>query len=282
MRKNQSPITDTSRNRWQVPAVLGIIGLLGIAFLSVVLLQTWDWTQKNIEQTSDNQARLAVEFGSAIRHYVAQHVRPEMEKRVEPGEFIPETMSTSFVARSVFNRVHEKFPDYLLRFPSTNPRNPANTAHEPEKAIVRYFEENPQADSWSGTIELDGQRHFVRALPRRFETGCLRCHGRPEEAPASIVQRYGDQAGFGRSVGQVSIDLAGIPVDTALAAAKADVHRHMRGAVGLFVAFLAAIAAVVLIHTRQRARYEETVRQSEQQHRLLIDKIGRASCWERV
>ena len=281
--------TAARSRRWQLPAMLGTLGLLSAVFLAFVLLQTRSWTQKQIEQTSDQQALLAVEFDSAIRSYIAQHVRPEMEKRVAPDEFFPETMSTSFVARSVFESIHKKFPDYLLRFPSTHPRNPVNAATASERSIIRYFEEHPSADSWSGTLDIDGHRYFGRALPRRFETDCLRCHGRPEDAPASIVQQYGDRAGFGRSVGQVSIDLVGIPVDTVLDAAKADVHRHMLGAIGLCSVFLIGIAGVVFFDFRQRRQTEVILRESElrlnkvvsaaQDAIVMMDTRGRIAMW---
>ena len=254
-------------------ALLTTLGLLGVAFLSLVLWQTWRWTQKHIERTADQQAWLAVQFDDALRKYIAQHVRPEMEKRVNAGEFVPEAMSTSFVARSVFDGVREQFPNYLLRFPSTNPRNPANAATESEKAVIQYFAAHPEAGSWTGALEHGGRKYYARALPRRFEAGCLRCHGRPEDAPASLVERYGPRAGFGRSVGEVSIDLAGIPVDDTLAAAWADVRRHMLVAGGLCGAFLVVIGTVIYLDTRRRKLTEEALRESELRFRGLFDQL---------
>ena len=98
------------------------------------------------------------------------------------------------------------YPDAVLRFPSVNPRNPVNQATPAEESLIRYFEQNPKAEAWSGTMEFfeQGEKYFVCAVPRRFESGCLQCHGRPEDAPASLRERYGPVAGFGRSVGEVS------------------------------------------------------------------------------
>ncbi|MBN2511685.1 MAG: PAS domain S-box protein, partial [Sedimentisphaerales bacterium] len=255
---SSSNITAHQRQR-QMTAMLVMLGLLGIAFLSLVLLQTRHWTNQHIEEMSDQQARLGVAFDTSIRDYIGQVVRPEMEKRVGPDEFIAEAMSTSFVARSVFDSVREEFPQYLLRFPSTNPRNPANMATEQEAEIIRYFQNNPHAQLWSGALIHEGKTYHVRALPRRFESSCLRCHGQPDEAPASMVSRYGNTAGFGRTVGDVSIDLVGIPLDTAKTAAQANIRRQMAGAVGLCGVFLGLIGLIVYLDIKRGKEAEQSL-----------------------
>ncbi len=285
-RPRESEATDTSATPSLSPHTNTrlLIGLAtaGIAFLGLVLLQTWCWTRNHIDETADSQARLAVEFDNALRSYVGKHIRPEMEKRVEPNQFIPEAMSTSFVARSVFQKVREAFPEYILRFPSTNPRNPANKATPSEEQIIRYFQDHPKAESWSGTLTLEGESYFARAVPRRFETDCLRCHGRPEDAPASLLKRYGTTAGFGRSVGDVSADLAAIPVNKAYAIARTQIWRHLLLAFVVCLAFLSTIVFLIRRDTRQRQRSEQVLRQSksalEKSNRQLqgtLDEVNR-------
>ncbi len=257
---SQSSSSDiTKRRQQQMTAMLAMLALLGIAFLGIVLLQTRHWTNQHIEEMSDQQARLGAAFDTSIRKYIGQHVRPEMEKRVGSDEFIAEAMSTSFVARSVFDSVRKEFPEYLLRFPSTNPRNPANIATEQEAEIIRYFRDNPKAELWSGTLIHEGKTYHVRALPRRFESSCLRCHGQPSEAPASMVSRYGDTAGFGRTVGEVSIDLVGIPLDTAKIAAQANIRRQMAGAVGVCALFLGLIGLIVYLDIKRSKDAEHSL-----------------------
>jgi hypothetical protein len=51
-----------------------------------------------------------------------------MEKMLGPDGFMPEAMSTSYVSRSIFEEVRKKFPEYIIRFASDNPRNPVNQA----------------------------------------------------------------------------------------------------------------------------------------------------------
>jgi len=260
---SSSDIIAKQRQR-QMTAMLVMLGLLGIAFLSLVLLQTKHWTNQHIEEMAAQQARLGAVFDTAIRHYIGQYVRPELEQRIGPDEFIVEAMSTSFVARSVFDSVRKEFPEYLLRFPSTNPRNPANRATEQEADIIRYFQNNPKATLWTGTLIHEGQTYYVRALPRRFEQSCLRCHGQPSEAPASMVSRYGNTAGFGRTIGDVSIDLVGIPLDSVKRAAQADGRRQMAGALGLCGVFLGLIACIVYLD----------IKRSKDAEQMLEKRIG--------
>lgn len=256
------------------------MGILAVIFLAVVLLQTWCWTCRHIDDTAGRQAHLAVEFGKSLRNYVGKYVRPEMEKRVHPGEFIPEAMSTSFVARSVLDDVRQAFPDTILRFAARYPRNPANQATPAEESLIQYFEEHPDDGVWSGTMEFveGGAKYFVCAIPRRFEAGCLKCHGQPADAPAALLARYGTGAGFGRSVGDVSVDLAAIPVSASYAAARAQVTRHMLIALGLCLLFLAGIAFLIGADARRRRSAEKAVEQERNFLRLVINTIPGFVC----
>ena len=75
-----------------------------------------------------------------------------MEKRVPKDEFVVEAMSTSYVARQVFEKVRKKFPDYVIKFSSDNPRNPVNKAGPEEARVLQYFRDNPR--------RLDGRGGF--------------------------------------------------------------------------------------------------------------------------
>lgn len=53
----------------------------------------------------DRQTALALAFDLAIRDYVAEEIRPAIKQRSAPDEFIPDTMSTCFVARRIFDKL---------------------------------------------------------------------------------------------------------------------------------------------------------------------------------
>lgn len=191
-----------------------VVGVFTLLFAGCGLLRTWYSIRKHIQDLTASQAELALHFDVAIRRYVGDKIRPLMEQRVEKDEFIPEAMSTSFVARSVFDEVRKKAPHYVLKFSSDNPRNPANAAGAEEVKILQYFRDNPTATKWVGQVQMNGKNYLVHCIPRRMDESCLRCHGRPEDAPASLTARYGSKAGFHRTVGDViALDTIGIPLD---------------------------------------------------------------------
>lgn len=104
------------------------IGITTIFFSVFLLYQTYSLTNRRVREVVEQQASMALNFDLAIRKYIGQKVRPIMYELVGEDVFIPETMSTSYAARTIFDDVRNEFPDYILKFSSDNPRNPANQA----------------------------------------------------------------------------------------------------------------------------------------------------------
>ncbi len=201
--------------------------VLAAAFLALDVYQEYSARHEIMTELIDRQAAMALAFDLAIRGYVGEEIRPAMEQRTAPGEFIPETMSTSFVARSIFEKVRQDFPDYTIKFSSDDPRNPSNQAGANELRMIQYFNDHPEVKRWSGEIELDGRVHLAHFNARRMKESCLRCHGNPEDAPASLVERYGPTAGFHRPVGEViALDAVAIPMDKPRAAFMASMFNE--------------------------------------------------------
>ncbi len=156
---------------------------------------------------------MALKFDLAIRKYISQNVRPVMYKLVGKEDFMPETMSTSYVARSIFEDVRNELPDYILKFSSDNPRNPANQAGPEELTIIDYLNKNPNIKKWDSIISINGIQYMAKFNARRMKKECLRCHGDPKDAPASLLKRYGSIAGFHRPIGDIiGLDTVAIPM----------------------------------------------------------------------
>jgi PAS domain S-box-containing protein len=203
------------------------VAALMVLFVAVDLHRSHADRRRQVTRLLDRQAALAMEFDLAIRGYVGDTIRPIVADRSAPDEFIPEAMSTSYVARSMFERVREEFPEYLIRFSSDDPRNPANRAGPDELRMIEYFTAHPEVDRWSGTITLDGTEYYAHFRPRRMQAGCLQCHGRPEDAPAALLERYGAVAGFHRPLGSVmALDTIAVPTAQDWAAMAADIQRR--------------------------------------------------------
>ncbi len=203
------------------------VGVIVVFVLGLVLLSAYASARRQAEDLHYQMTSLALHFDLAIREYVQESIRPLMEDYVGPDEFIPESMSTTFVARSVFEKVRTRFPDYIIKFSSDNPRNPANQATSSELDMIRYFNEHPDISRWSGPIRLDGREYYAQFAARRMEESCLHCHGRPEDAPAALRARYGDVAAFHLPLGQtIAMDTVAIPTDRIHAVMMANVIRQ--------------------------------------------------------
>jgi hypothetical protein len=131
------------QRRWDVSSIgikfSGLVGMFAILFAALVVCQTWYATKQNLMRLTENQAELALAFDVAVREYAAESIRPEMAKRIPPDEFVVEAMSTSYIARSVFEKVNRSFSDYVIKFSSENPRNVNNVADQGEAAILAFF-----------------------------------------------------------------------------------------------------------------------------------------------
>ena len=190
------------------------IGLIVLIFSTIFLHRTYILVTSNIENFTKQQLSLSLNFDLAIREYVAEKVRPITLSLVPEGKFMPETMSTSFVARNIFEKVRKTFPDYIIKFSSDNPRNPVNKAGSEELNMIKYFNDNPGEKIWTGEITMGGKQYFANFSAMRMEKPCLRCHGDPADAPVELIERYGSTASFHLPLGKiVGLDTIAIPSD---------------------------------------------------------------------
>jgi signal transduction histidine kinase/HAMP domain-containing protein/ActR/RegA family two-component response regulator len=119
-------------------------------------------------------------------------------------------------------------------------------------------------DRWAGTINLEGEAYLAHFNARRMKASCLRCHGRPEDAPASLVQRYGSVAGFHRPVGEViALDTIAIPLGQSQGVVRlqtlADASIVLAGVAVLFALVLVAFRLVVSGRLAAMTRHFERI-----------------------
>ena len=181
--------------------LLGSIGIITIVFLAFISYSFYELTNRQIYDVIEQQASMALKFDLAIRSYVGKYIRPALYERIDDDEFILEAMSTSYVARSIFETVREDFPEYIIKFSADSPRNPINQAGPEEIEIINYFDQNPDIDQWKGAITLNNKRYMAIFIASRMTPYCIHCHGEPTDAPASMIERYGPVAGSHKELG---------------------------------------------------------------------------------
>lgn len=231
------------------------IGSATLFFSLFLVYEIFSITQKQVRQIVLQQASMALEFDLAIRKYVANEIRPIMYELAGEGRFMPETMSSSYIARAVFEEVRSKFPDYILKFSSDDPRNPANLAGAEELELIADFNRKPDMARWQGEISIDGKNYIGLFSAGRMEIDCLYCHGDPKDAPVDMVRKYGAEAGFHRPLGEIiGLDTVAIPVSRV----SEMFWRGVQGKsfvtfISLFL-FLAAIVVIIRLLVLDRVR----------------------------
>ncbi len=78
-------------------------------------------------------------------------------------------------------------------------RQAANKPDSFESMAISSFK-NQQSLTFMDAFEGNTYRY---ARPILVKQGCLKCHGRPEDAPPAVIEKYGDSKAFGYKVGDV-------------------------------------------------------------------------------
>jgi signal transduction histidine kinase len=161
----------------------------------------------------------------ATGDYVREILRPAITSALErlnaKDEFVIEAMSTTHISHQIMERFNKKLSGYVFKRVSDNPMNPKNRADFFHLEMLSYFRQNKDETSWNGIVDLEGKKYLFLIRPVIMETGCLRCHGKPDDAPKELVKRYGTSGGFGWEMGSVvGLNSVSAPMDIAFAEIK--------------------------------------------------------------
>jgi signal transduction histidine kinase len=167
-----------------------------------------------LEAEVRDKARLVFMHVDSVQHYVRDILRPVMYDRV-PESFILQAMSSSYISRKIMDPVNSSGHGTLYRRVSINARNSDFEANAIERELIDLFRSRKgegQDELWQGYKMLDGEKYYVMARPVRFVEECMYCHGKVEDAPAELLEKYGD-SGFGKERGAIGgVDFVGTSV----------------------------------------------------------------------
>lgn len=214
--RRQGPgITPHLRQRFFFWSTLILIG--GGLVLSG--LNYWN-TRRLLMADALQRSEVILAEAEAIRAYVKDELRPKIMELHGRDKFIVEAMSTTYVSTRIMERFSRAMPDYLYRRASLNPHNPRHLADPYEEEMLEWFEEDTSRTFWQGIVHRKDGAFFVSMIPDYFTPSCIRCHGRVEDAPPELVEKYGDQGGFRFAAGDLAgIDSVAVPVSESLRAA---------------------------------------------------------------
>ncbi|MDP2833527.1 MAG: EAL domain-containing protein [Pseudomonadota bacterium] len=219
---------------------------IGVALLAALAVMAWfgyQHTQRSVEGA-------LLEEGRSL-HGVLMAVRRTYQRQYLASGLDLDSRAVGFLPAHAMSRIAHDFQAFDrrgVRFNnvSDRARNPANQADALEMAAIRHFRANPQARERLATYaDVQGRRYYHYTTPIWTEPYCLKCHGNPEDAPATIRQNY--KLAYGYKVG----DLRGI-LSAKLPAAETEARIlglwWQEQAIHLAVVALALVLAGGLMH----------------------------------
>ncbi|MBJ6801996.1 Tll0287-like domain-containing protein [Geomonas propionica] len=204
---------------------LYVVSFVIVAVAVVVTVNYHQRKQALAEATE--KARLILDHNLAIHSYFSNQLKPHVfdlsERYRTPGHFDPVWMSSTYAVREIYayNKALSG-SDYYYKECAVNARSPKNEADPFERSFIGELKRDSSLNGRSEIREIDGKPYFV--VMRRgesMEKSCLRCHTKPEAAPAELVRQYGETRSFNRQdrelVSAISIR---IPLQQAYASAN--------------------------------------------------------------
>ncbi|NES99958.1 MAG: DUF3365 domain-containing protein [Sphaerospermopsis sp. SIO1G2] len=190
--KTQIPL----KLKFTIALIISLIIVMSIGVFSLYRIQETTFEEKVI-----NRSELVLSFGEASRKYIINELSPAVEKHTD--RMIFEAQSNAFATRKIFEIFNQEIPEYIYRQPALNPMNYANKADQLETKVIEFFQKNPNINKTTGYKKRGQEKIFYVARPIKMETSCLQCHGKPENAPPEIIEKYGSVNGFNWNVGDI-------------------------------------------------------------------------------
>jgi len=217
--------------------LLGIL-ILGLSVIAIVMGFILKIETQN-QITS--QALILIETMNSVREYTSSQVKPELIDRTAI-EFLPETIP-AYSAREVFETFRQNNPEYQAFFykeATLNPTNLRDQADQFETKIVERFINDSELTEISDFRSAPSGQLFYIARPIQIKKeSCLECHSTPENAPPSLVERYGAKNGYGWQLDEiVGAQVISVPAQKVLSQARQSFVGIMAIIAGVFISVI--------------------------------------------
>lgn len=216
--------------------VLGGVCLVATILLGAAL---HPWLHRNALDEVKEASQRQMATAQAVRSYTSEHIRGLLLR--DQTTFHPQSVP-SFAAISTMRYLQDAYPGYRYKEVALNPTNPANKASEWEAKIIASFSNSSTQDSFHVTGRGDSMvLHYAKPI-RVPNATCLSCHGRAQDAPATMTSKYGLSGGYGWHIGEVvGAQVVSIAAASAVRKANEAFALAMMIAAGSFVLFFALL-----------------------------------------
>lgn len=204
------------------------VGLTVSGYISYTLLQ------KNAREAILQKAGVMMGAASAVRHYTVTQIRPNLEMQMI-REFLPQSVP-AYAATETFNKLRELYPDYTYKEATLNPTNPRDRAVDWEADLVNEFRKNPEHKELVGTRDTPSGPSLYLARPIQIkDAACLICHSTPDQAPETMIKRYGNANGFNWQLNEIiGAQVVSVPMTLSIEAANQAFQGFIASLVGVF------------------------------------------------
>lgn len=223
--------------------VLCIVFAVGFAIAGYVCNRL---LQQNARAEIMENARIMIEAAMAVRTYTATQIKPLLETQMK-YTFLPQSVP-AYSANSYFGQLQKKFPDYSYKEATLNPTNPINRATDWEADVVEEFRKSHDKKEIVGERDTPNGRMLYIARPMTVSSmACLSCHDTAEDAPRTMVERYGGANGFGWKLNDiVTAQIVSVPTQLAVQRARTVFETFMISLAAVFVVLLIATNALLV------------------------------------
>ncbi len=223
------------------------LGLVAAFLLSIGMLGSYAWNaiQQNARAELIREAQMITAQASAIRGYTVTEIQPLLAEQSRT-RFLPHTIP-AFAASATERDFSKGYPGYIYKEAALNPTNPGHRATPAETAIINDFRKDAALKSIIRTLDTpDGPVISVSRPLKIGNKACLICHSTPDVAPASMVDVYGTENGYGWSVDEtVGAQITSVPMRAAEERARELFIRFMTGAAGIYGVALLLVGIIL-------------------------------------
>lgn len=198
----------------------------------------WRLLQQNARAEIMENARIMMEAAIAVRTYTATQIKPLLETQMKYS-FLPQSVP-AYSANAYFSQLQKAFPVYAYKEATLNPTNPVNRATDWEADIIEEFRKSRDETEIVGQRDTPNGKTLYMARPMKVSSPCLACHDTVDEAPRTMVERYGTANGFGWKLNDiVTAQIVSVPVQLA--------EQRARGVFWTFMVSLGAVFALFIL-----------------------------------
>lgn len=229
--------------RFKFNLALIITTLVGLGISAMV---SQKFLQDNARAEVLEMARFMMESAVAVRSYTVNEIRPLLKVQ-QRRDFISQTVP-AYAADRYIKELQKSHEDYSYKEATLNPTNPAHRATEWEADIVAWFRNHVGEEELIGERDTPTGQQLYFSRPITIKNpDCLLCHDTPAEAPATMIETYGSNNGFGWKINEiVGAQIVSVPMSLPLERAEETFYVVMGALVGVFA--LIAVILNLLLH----------------------------------